>query len=810
MQPRLFDGFWFDARYALHSLRKDASLASIVVLTLALGIGANTAIFSIVKSVLIEPPPFAQPSQLTQARLRSAASGNEDVWVSPRDVADWRERSRSFEEIGSYRHTILDFLDNGPPESSYGVSVSHELMPMLGVRPALGRYFLLEEDQPGLSRVIILSDDLWRRFGAKQDIIGKRVHTSSGEYVVVGVMPRGFNFPLRLWSSLRVPQRMGFWIPIGVNPKTESRGRTNCNAILKLKPGVSIERAQSELSDIAAQLAREFPETNSSRDVRLVSLKDQIAGTESNILLMIFGAVGVVVLVVCANIASLLLVRGDRRRRELAIKQALGASQFRLARQVLTESLLLALAGGACGSILAIWLLQLMLRLSSHDIPRLADTHIDVTSLVFALVTTVAAGLLFGAFPVWRTLRQHPSTDLKNLFAGASDRNSVFAAGNVLVTLEVALALALTLGAALLVNSFARLMRVDPGFRETGLLASIIVLPQTTYSDQASGITFFRRVVEKLQRTPGIESAAASNSLPMSIHGSAAYLKIEGRQTSADDPMMLSRLHIVTADFPAVMGIDLLSGRSFSPHDLENSIKVALINEAAAKRFWPGEDALGKRFDIGAKYQVVGIVRNTLRSLDESPSPEVYVTIEQAAKTPTFVIAKSKMSRPELKEAVSRAAMEVDPQQAVFLTMSMEDLVSDSASRQRFSLWILGAFSATAVLLAAMGISSIVSYAVGKRKKEVGIRMALGARVNSVVRLVVKQGMKPVMIGIVLGLIVALGTRRMFSNLVFGIKPTDPMTFFLVSVLFCLVALIACYLPARRTAKVDPVEALRE
>ena len=809
-----------DLRYGIRMLLKTPAFTFVAILSLAIGIGANTAIFSIVKSVLIEPLPFAQPDLLLQARYHDQSTGTEDDWVAHRDLVDWQERSQSFERIGAYRYAMLNFAQDSQPEAIWGLNVTYELLPALGVEPAMGRYFLQEEDQPGRNRVIILSDDLWRRrFAATPDIIGQTIRLSGEGYTVVGVMPPGFNFPLKLATDVRVPSRqMGFWTALGADGNAQSRRNTNCNAILQLKPGIRAERAQAEIDSIAAQLAHEYPETNARRGLRLISLKDQTVGDAHTALVVLLGAVGLVLLMVCANIANLLLARADGRRKEMAIRQALGANRWRLARQALTESLLLASIGGAAGVAFTAWSLKLLLKLSPQNIPRLAESRIDAGALGFALAVTALAGLLFGAFPAWRASRLNLNEGLKRSASNLSARRaSLRSPGNALVTLEIALALALTLGAGLLLNSFARLMRVDPGFRAEGALAAIIVLPRTQYPDASSNIAFFRSVVERLEATPGVEAAGLSNSLPMSGHGNGAYLQIEGRERpAADDPSMISAMHLVSPNYLGALGIPLLRGRLLTAHDTADTPAIAVINETAAERFWFGEDPIGKRFRFeqadGREVwrQVVGVVRAThLRRLDELPIAEVYVPIEQTSGRADILVARSAMPQARLAAALRQAVAEVDKDQPVFLTMSMEDLLADSVARQRFSLLVLGVFSALSLLLAALGIYGVVSYGVVQQTREIGIRIALGAQSGDVLRMVVARSMQPVIIGAITGLLAAMTFSRVLASLLYGVTATDPITFAAVSLLLLMVALLACYVPARNATKVDPMTALR-
>jgi predicted permease len=816
MQPRRWeDGMIQDLRYAIRSIVKHRGSAMIAISMLALGVGANTALFSMVKSVLIEPLPFAQPERLLQARLYSQAAGTQDDWVNHLDMLDWRAQGRSFESVSAYRFAMFNLAEGGPPEASYGLSVSQELLPTLGVRPALGRYFLPEEDRPGRNRVVILSDDLWRRrFGARRDIVGQTIRANDESYVVVGVMPPGFNFPLRLATEARLPSRqMAFWTPMGADAGKESRDNTNCNVILRLKPGTRPEQAQAELDGIMARLAQAYPQSNSGRGARLVSLKAHTIGGADRALLVLFGAVGLVLLMVCANIASLLLTRADGRRKEMAIRQALGAGRWRLARQALTESLTLALIGGATGVALAEWSLRALLRLGPHDIPRLAETRIDAEALGFALAVTTLAGLLFGVAPAMRAARACLNDTLKvTASAVGARRGAMRSPGNLLVASEVAIALSLTLAAGLLLNSFARLTRIDPGFRAEGATAAILVLPRTRYPDVSSNVEFFRRVVERLEAAPGVEAAGASNSLPLSGHGQGAFLEIEGRPLNGpNDPATLSAAHRVSANYLRAIGVPLLRGRLLDAHDAAGAPTVAVISDTAARRFWPGEDPIGKRFRFGEWRQVVGVVRDTHRKeLDASPLPEIYVPLAQAPNQTDVLVARASLPPAMLAARIREAVEAVDKDQPVFLTVKMEDLVADAVAKQRFAMRLLGAFSGLALALATLGIYGVVSYGVARRTREIGVRMALGAQRADVLRMILAQGMRPVLLGAAGGALAALAFGRALSGMLYGVTAADPETFAVVGALLLIVASLACFAPARRAARVDPQTALRD
>jgi putative ABC transport system permease protein len=662
--------------------------------------------------------------------------------------------------------------------------------------------------------LIILSDDLWRRrFGADPGIIGQTFRAIGATYIVVGVMPTGFNFPLkqRLDVARGIAGQMGFWALVTDDLSRESRDNRGYFAVLQLKPGVSAEQGQAELETVFAQR----PHANQQRDdggiigVGLVSLKDQTVGGARAALLILLGAVGLVVLMVCANIANLLLARADGRRKEMAIRQSLGASRLRLVRQALTESLLLALLGGAAGTAIAAWSVELLLKLSPHNIPRLAESRIDAGALAFTLVITIIAGLLFGALPAWRSARVDLNETLKQTAGRAGSwRRSMRAPGNLLVTFEIALALALTLGAGLLLNSFARLMMVDPGVRTKGVMAAMI----------EPNPALFRQVMERLEATPGVVAAGASNGLPFTEHGNAAYLKVEGgSQTSANDPATLSTLHIVSGNYLRAFDVHLLKGRLLAAQDTANTLPVAIINETAAQRFWNDADPIGKRLSFSRPgepevwRQIVGVVKSThQQGIEKAITPEVYVPVEQAPYPLAMLFVRASLPKAELARSIRQAVAAVDKNAPIHNIISMEELLSDSVSTRRFTMSLLVGFSALALTLAMMGVYGVVSYMVSQRTAEIGIRIALGAQGRDVLRMILAQGLKPVVIGAVVGLIASLTLSRALSNLLYGVSATDPATFAVVVLLLSFAALLACYLPARRATKVDPLVALRE
>jgi predicted permease len=815
-----------DLRYGARMLRKNPGFTLIAAMMLTLGVGANTAIFSLVKSVMLRPLPFAQPDRLMQAQYQPKPNfqiPQDDIlsWIDRSDLVDWRARSHSFERIGGYWNHSLSLSSDETPEVIRGFSVTCDLFPALGIQPTLGRYFLPEEAKPSGDRPIILSDELWRRrFGADPGIVGQTIRSIGADYIVVGVMPPGFNFPLKQRKDLRTPSRQtGFWTLSDDDLIREIRDARTYHVILQLKPGVRPEQAQAELETLFVQRDQRSALSNDNLmiGVKLVSLKDHTIGEAGAALLLLLGAVGLVVLMVCANIANLLLARADSRRKEMAIRQSLGASRFRLVRQALTESLMLALIGGASGALFATWSLGLLVKLSPHYIARLDESRIDAGTLGFTLGLTIIAGLLFGALPAWRSARVDLSEILKQAAGrGGAWRGSILVPGNLLVTLEIALALLLTLGAGLLLNSFARLMMVDPGIRTTGLTAA--VLPPLNSS--SSNAAFFRQLIERLEKTPGVEAAGSSNGLPIAGAGNGdPNLRIEGRpRTLSNDPSMFSRIHIVSADYLRTLGVPLMRGRALTADDRATTLPVVVINETAAQRFWYGDDPIGKRLSLSygrpegqeVWRQVVGVVKSTRHSgLVQEPVPEIYLSAEQESWPMFLLYVRSTLSQAEVARVIRQAVAAVQKNQPIMSIFPMDELLADSVATQRFSVLLLGGFSALALLLAMMGVYGVVSSMAMQRTPEIGVRIALGAQGKDILRLILAQGLRPVIFGAAIGLIAALALGRALTGLLYGVKAADPATIVAVALLLSLAALLACYLPARRAMKIDPMTALR-
>jgi putative ABC transport system permease protein len=806
-----------DVRYGLRMLVRSPGFSAVAVLTLALGVGSNVAIFSIVRAVLLPDLPFADARRLVQIEARNLKTGGIVPFVSERDWADWLDQSRTLQSLGLYRFAMTA-SDTDQPEALYGVSVSASLLPMLGVPPLLGGYFPPENDVPGNEHVIVLSYDLWqRRYGADSAIVGKTIHLvgrSGSDWQVVGVMPRGFNFPLAIPTSVNPPTRqMAYWIPAAADARAQRRDGVNCGAIGRLRPGVTLQQARADLDGIAARLAAEFPETNQFRGVSVSSLQETLQGKARPTLLIVLLATGMVVLIACANVASMLLARSTSRARETAIRLALGAGRSRLVRQWTTETLLIAFAGGALGLELAHLSRGFLVSLAPPDLPGIGNVRIDLLVLAFAAGVSLLAGLIFGVAPGWHAARTDPQTALR------AGRGSVGPGRgrtrDLLVMVEVALAVLLTVAAGLMVKSFVKLMMVDQGYRADHVLTAIIVLLDRRYADQSAKVEFYRRLMEELRRTPGVEAAGAVTGVPLSGNIPGSPVHVEGAPETGGSPSYASALPASTDYFTAI-GIPVVRGRTWTQQEAESSRLIAVVNSVAAEQFWPGQEVLGKRVRIDAQkgspwLEVIGVVQATRDGgLDIPPGPTVYMPMELGSPfTPQFLAVRTAADAAAFAGPLRAAVARVDPRQPVFLVTSMQALRNNSASQRRFGVVTLGAFGGLALLLAAVGIYGVVSYSVARRTQEIGIRMALGARTGDVARMVLGQGLRTTVAGIGLGLAGAFALTRGMASLLYGVTATDPAVFAGVPALLAAVELLACYLPARRAARVDPVEALR-
>ncbi|MDQ3908762.1 MAG: ABC transporter permease [Acidobacteriota bacterium] len=788
----MIETVWLDARYAARVLRKNPGFAAVAVVTLALGIGANTAIFSVVNAVLLRPLPYDHPEQLV--RIGGACKQDAICTFSPPDFFDWRARNTSFEAVAAYDGTSPSLTGAGEPERLNGARVSPDFFRVLRVSPALGRAFLPQEERRGEHRVAILSHSLWqRRFNSDQAIVGRKIELGGEPFEVVGVMPEGFE-PPQFGGLDEAPPDI--WTPFAPDLSQWGRdGRSVDPAVARLKPGVTLAQARAEMEGIAARLQQEYPKTNKNAGVRLASLQDQLVAGVRPALLVFLAAVGLVLLIACANVANMLLARAALRQKEIALRSALGATRLRLARQLLTESLLLAALGGVV-------------------LPRGGHVGLDLRVALFTAGVTLLTGVLFGLAPALQSSRGELTEKLKEGGRGAAGGATRHGSRRLLVAAEIALSLVLLIGAGLLARSFVRLQRVDPGFDPENVLTMNVFLPGVRYPQDEQQVAFFEQVLERVRALPGVEHAGATSNLPVSGNFDQVPLYVEGQPVvNAGDAPQTER-YMVSSDYFRALGVPLLEGRDFTNQDTQEGQRVTVIGETVAQTFFGGVDPVGRRIKIGDPTNpwltIVGVAAPVHHyGLDTAPNFQIYVPHQQSATQAMTLVVRTAGDPDSATNAVRAQVWAVDPKQPVYDVRSMGQLLAASLAARRFNMILVAVFSAVALLLAAVGIYGVVAYAVAQRTHEIGVRMALGAQPRDVLLLVVTQGMTPALAGVGVGLACAFAITRAISGLLYGVSATDLTTFVSVSALLTAVALLACYLPARRATKVDPLIALR-
>jgi putative ABC transport system permease protein len=808
-RTNMLAAFWQDLRYGVRMLLKQPGFTLIAVLTLALGIGANTAIFSIVNAVLLRPFPYHAPERLVIVQERESGGGFSPSYPN---FVDWRAQHTAFEGISAVRgNESFNFTGTGEPERLQGRLVSAEFFSLLGVKPLVGRDFLAEEDRPGATPAVILSYGFWqRRFGADPGILGQQLTLNDQSYTVVGITP----------PNLQYGQEADVTVPFGLQAQRFSRRGADpgTDVVARLKSNVSQQQGETDLNLVAARLEQQYPASNKGRRVLLTPLHEATVGDVRQPLLILLGAVGLVLLIACANVANLLLVRASARQKEMAVRVALGASRATIIRQLLTESVLLAVLGAALGILLAFWGTSFIATQLPFGIPRLQEARVDPPVLVFTLAVSLLTGLLFGLAPALQSSRPNLTEGLKEGERGSSGPRQRLR--SVLVVGEVALTLTLLVGAGLLIQSFWRVLQVDPGFRPQNLLTMQVSINKPNGQQNGQQVAnFFDQLQQNVRNLPGVKSVAVSNGIPFGSTNFPPFL-IEGRPETERKPSGL-RYHISPTYFQT-MGIELVKGRLFTAADTPNTPMVVIIDEVLALRYFPNEDPLGKRLKATADapgWEIVGIVRHAEpNSLDaQGPTPaQFYFNFNQipVERLPGYVRRINLLTRTEveplsLASAVRAQVAALNKDQAVFNVRTMEQTVAQSVAPRRFSMLLLTVFAVVALALASLGIYGLMSYAVAQRTREIGVRMALGAQMNDVLKLVIGQGMMLVFVGVALGLVAALALTRTIKNLLFGVSATDPATFVAIALLLTLVALLACFVPARRAAKVDPMIALR-
>lgn len=805
-----------DVRYAIRTLLKSRGFAAIAILTLAFGIGANTAIFSVVYTSLLRPLPFPHANQLVDVWGHSAVFDFPNLGLSLPDIADVRAQNRVFQDIAPYNYSTTTLTGHGVPQRLDSAKVSLEFFPLLGMKPLYGRIFTRAEMQPGQDREVILSYELWQKqFGADPHAIGKSTTLDGNPYTIVGVMPPQQHL------SFVTDQKL--WMPLAPTPKElAARDFHGTPTLARLLPGRTIVQAQAELDAIGARLAKTYPDADKNWSFRVAALRADLAGDATTPLLILLGAVGFVLLIACANVGNLFLSRGWTRRRELAIRSALGATRGRLIRQLLVESLLIAFVGGACGLLLATWGVAALRNLLPPDTPRVEGLAISQAVLWFTLGASILAGILFGLAPAILSSRQELTSVIKEGGAGAQTgasgvRHKLLR--QLLVVGELALALTLVIGATLALRSFARLRDVNLGFRSDHLLTMTITFPTGQYATPAQFLPYAHQIVALTQQTPGVERAAGSMYTPFSGSKGESSIHLESTPSAGQPPMC--EANRATPGYFQTLGIPLLAGRDFTAEDTANSPAVFIVNLAFSRKFFGRQSPIGKRLWINkdAKHNpkwghIVGEVAN-FRDQNSKSAPEPYLFVPyddaqaSAGAAGIALVVRTKADPLALVSGIQRRIETLNKEQAIDNVASMEQAVAQSNAQPRFETFLLGLFGALGLLLALVGIYGVISYSVTQRTHEIGIRMALGAEPAGVMRLVLAHGLKLALIGVAIGIAASLGLTRLMSSLLFGVSATDPLTFAGVTILLVIVSLAACYIPARRAMRVDPMVALR-
>ncbi len=801
-----------DLRQGLRSLLKRPGLTAVALVTLALGIGVNTAIFSAVDSVLLRPLSFADPDRLMAVWEHTPHLGIVANEFAPANYFDLRKQNTVFDGVGAFGQLSTNFTGEGEPEQLEGHLVTANVFSILGVAPALGRTFAADEDQQGRENVAVLSHSLWqRRFNRDPGIINRRITLNGESFTVVGVMPPNLFFPVR---------ETELWVPWSMEEgQAEGRGDHYFRLVARLKPGVTREQANAEAEAIAARLAIAYPRTNEGLGFVVNSFHQDYVGDLRRPMLILFAAVGLVLLIACANVANLLLAQATTRRREIAIRMALGASRWAIARQLLTESLLLAAAGGLLGVLGAIWGVAALAQVLPESLAKLQAISVDSRVFLFTGGVTVLTAIAFGVVPALHATRANPGDALaktsRDLAGGLSGRYF----RRALVIAEVALAVVLLAGAGLLIRSFHRLNQVDLGFKPDNLLTMRMVLPLPKYRDPEARRAFYDELFRRLNEIPGVEAAGINTRLPLSTSGMKFSFSVEGRTMPSDSNLPFALYRVVNPDYFNAMGIPLQRGRVFDTRDTAAATPVFVINRRLAEQYWPGEDPTGKRLKIGPVdgpnqwATVIGVVGDVRQAgLYGEQLAELYAPYAQERRSwmsPRDLVVRTNGHAAALAGAVREAVWQVDKDQPVSNIRTMDEVFAATVSRERFQTLLLGLFAALALALACVGLYGVISYAVAQRTHEIGIRMALGAQAGDVLKLVLRQGMTLTFVGLVFGIAGALAVTRVMTDLLFGVTATDSVTFISVAALLILVAFLACYVPARRATKVDPLIALR-
>ena len=809
--------FLQDVKYGVRTLTKNPGFSIIAIITLALGIGANTAMFSAVNAILLRPLPYKNSNQLVNVWGTSAKYPGFRMTLSAPEFNDVKTQNHSFDDMAQFRNRSMNWSGHGDPEVVSVTEISQDFFATLGASPAIGRTFVPEESIPGKDQVVILSDALWSaRFGKDATVLGKTITLDGSTYTVVGIMPPGFQFQDNSGHELAQ-----LWKPLAPSAKAAlARQQRDSFVLARLRRGVSVEQAQAEAQTIAANVAKAFPKEDEGQGLSVISLKQGVVHGVQPALLILLAAVGFVLLIACVNVANLFLARSWKRQREFAVRAALGATRSRLVRQLLLESILLAVAGGLAGLAIGTWGMDVVRRFAPADTPRIADIALDHSVLWFTLAISILTGIVFGLAPALQASKPDLNTSLKEGSAisgsggGARGQHRL---RSLLVVTEVALAVILLIGAALMLKSFSRLTHKDPGFRIDHALTAEIALPQAKYNSDEKQREFFDNLLVRVQHLPGVQNAALLSTPLLADFLRMTGFSVEGQPAndSRYDPYF--EMTIISAGYFQTAGIPLLAGRAFNESDTAKSPGVVIVNETLARRYWAAGQAIGKRlsFDtdkdgLAQWSEIIAVAKDTRDvSLQQLPKAEVYRPLSQNAMTSVNVLVRTEGDSNSLERAVRDAVWSIDRDQPVQEMSTLEQAVVRAEAEPRFHTLLLGIFAGLGLAITLVGIYGVISYSVSQRTREIGIRMALGARSHDLLRQVLWEGMRPALAGLVIGIIAALALTRVLTSLLFEVRATDPVTFAVVSSLLACVALAACYLPARRATKVDPLVALR-
>lgn len=803
---------WQDVRYGARTLRRSPGFAIVAVLTLALGIGANTAIFSVVNAVLLRPLPFRDPGKL--CLVTESLPSFPILGPSYQNYVDFRDQAKSFQGIAAVHIDFMNMTGRGEPQRLRTEMATASLFPLLGVNALRGHTFTTDEDRYGGPHVVLLSYGFWQStFGGAPDILGKSVTLNDQAYTVTGILPP--RFQLIVPADVFVP-----FAPWAHGLPDDRNWHPGITAIGRLRANVTLKQARAEMATIAERLDKQYPIYDAGMGANVDEFHDLLVQNVRPALLVLLGAVALVLLIACGNIANLLLVRATARHREIAIRTAMGAARGRIVRQLVTESVLLALVGASLGLILARAMMAPLLRLASKSLPTVGAIGIDGPVLAFTAVVAIAAGVLFGLAPALQTTKMDMRPALSDASRGSTGGMNRHRVRNVLIVAEVALALMLLVGAGLLIRSFARLQQVQPGFDPAGLLVADVPLSPKAYAKPAQRMEFFDRIIERARNLPGVLSAGAAAVLPVSGSGSVIHFNIQGRPPKTPNDYILIGLRPVSPGYLETLRVPLIAGRLLRASDTEENPFVAVVNESMVKQYFPGQSPLGKMVQLGALpdnqvpwMRIVGIVGDVKQSLAAEASAEMYVPYRQSdTLLPVFTMSLVLRTAggPQSEAAAVRSAVhEIDPNQPLVNFRTMQENMATSVSDPRFRTTLLGIFAASALLLAMIGLYGLMAYSVAQRTSEIGIRLALGAQRGDMMKMIVGEGLKLVLIGVGIGVAGALALGQLLTRFLYGVVPTDPATFVMVSVILTIVAVAACYVPARRAMNVDPLVALR-